>query len=238
MDLKETLRHMPGVHAVLRSRDNRTLRGRVPGEDPRSRARERWQRSAPDAGLTWGKQLSGDAFVRAAAEHGAFGPERRVLEIGPGYGRLARAAATLELPFASWTGVDLSSETVRSFNEAPPHPAARAVEGNADTVALGETFHTMLSSLTLKHVYPTCELALANVARHMEPGGVAVFDLIEGQRRFFERGDGVTYIRHYTRDELSEMVPRAGLRIETFGHVDHDDDPAHRRLLVVAVRPA
>jgi SAM-dependent methyltransferase len=236
--MAERLKHfavrLPGIRALQRQRDLRTLEPRSPEESVKARAQSRWRTSQPNVGLTWGKELSGDAFIRKVSSYEGFDPASAVLEVGPGYGRLAEAALRLEVPFRRWVGVDVAEVSVRKFNERFPEEPVEAVLGDIESISLDEEFGTAVSSLTLKHLYPDCERALRNVAAHLADGGRVFFDLIEGDRQFFERIDGVTFIRQYTRDEVPGLLERASLLLETLDEVDHDDDPEHRRLLVVA----
>lgn len=68
-------------------------------------------------------------------------------------------------------------------------------------------------------------------AAQANPGCLFLFDLMEGVASVFE-GDGVTYIRHYTRPKVSELLADAGLALVAFDEVRHDAE--HTRLLVVA----
>ena len=154
-----------------------------------------------------------------------------VVEVGPGYGRLLEAARRLGAPYGLWVGVDLSPNNVEHLRGR--FPEERFVEGDASTVELDVEPDLIVSSLTLKHIYPSFEPALVNLASRLRPGGSAVFDVIEGERRYFEP-DGRTYIRWYTRDELRDICAAAGLPDVTFDEVQHDENPNHRRLLVVA----
>ena len=61
----------------------------------------------------------------------------------------------------------------------------------------------------------------------MDPAGV---HRVVGERAFFEP-DGVTYIRWYTREEITEIFHRAGLDVTTFDEVRHHPDVS--RLLAV-----
>src|SRR5438874_2229661 len=81
-------------------------------EETWDRSRTRWRGARPDSDLTWGAEVSGRAFVAKAVAHGALGAGRRVVEVGPGYGRLPAAAIEDGLEFAAWTGVDISQENV------------------------------------------------------------------------------------------------------------------------------
>jgi SAM-dependent methyltransferase len=187
------------------------------------RSKRRWQNALPDPDLTFARRLSGDAFIAKAIEHGAFGPGKSVVEVGPGYGRLLDAALKAGVKFGSWHGIDLSPHNVRFLEERFPEQSW--VCADAESVELAVRPDTVLSSLTLKHVYPSFERALANVARGASK---VVVDLIEGERRYFERAD--TYIRWYRRDEVEEIFGRAGFRV-VFDRVEHDPD--HVRLLAV-----
>jgi hypothetical protein len=53
------------------NRTRRVLLRRVP--NARRKARDSWTQSEPNAGLTWGMQLDGDAFVRKVIDAGRRG---------------------------------------------------------------------------------------------------------------------------------------------------------------------
>jgi SAM-dependent methyltransferase len=198
------------------------------------RSRGRWRRARPDADLTWGAQVTGEAFIEKAAANGAFGPGKAVLEVGPGYGRLLETAIERGEEFGSWTGIDLSDANVRHLTAKFERDGVRFLQADVESVRLEAPADTVLSSLTFKHLFPSFNRGLANLASQMSPGGVAIFDLIEGERRYFE-ADGVTYIRWYTRGEVRDLVNRSGLEVTSFDEVRHH--PAMTRLLVVAQKP-
>lgn len=212
----------------------RRILGRESAEDAWQRSRERWRAARPDADLTWGFELSGDEFIERAAEHGAFGSDRTVLEIGPGYGRLLRSALDGGREFGSWIGLDLSETNVAHLHGAFDDARVDFRHGDAESAELGTGVDTVVSSLTFKHMFPSFEGLLANVARQVNPGGIVLFDLIEGDRRYFE-DDEVTYIRHYGRSEVAQILERCGLELVAFDEVRHH--PELVRLLVVARWP-
>ncbi|MGC1814660.1 MAG: hypothetical protein WA696_11025, partial [Solirubrobacterales bacterium] len=90
---------------------------------------------------------------------------------------------------------------------------------------------TVISSLTFKHIYPSFELALRNLAGQLSERGLVLFDLIEGSRRYFH-WDEITFVREYSREEVGELLARAPLELVGFDTVAHDRE--HVRLLVVA----
>jgi SAM-dependent methyltransferase len=203
-------------------------------EEAWERSRTRWRAAEPTPNLTWGVELTGDAFVDRAEHHGAFGDGKHVVEIGPGYGRLLATVAERAFPFAAYTGVDLSETNVRHLTERFPDERISFVCEDVERVRFDRPVDAVLSSLTFKHLFPSFGRALSNLAAQMAPGGVVLFDLIEGSRRYFE-DDGVTYIRWYERAEIEQILTACGLRLVTFEEVLHH--PSLARLLVVGRRP-
>jgi len=195
------------------------------------RSKTRWRHSAPTTCLTWSKSVDGDAFVLKAASYNAFGNEKAILEIGPGYGRLLEVILKHDMPFRNYVGVDISAENVKYLKERFTKPKVSFLCDDVETASLNDKFDVVLSSLVLKHLFPSFEKALNNISSYLNPGCMVLFDLIEGKKRYFE-GDGVTYIRHYGREEVLEILQRASLNLLTFDSVQHDPD--HLRLLVVA----
>ena len=204
------------------------LKARPEGE-LREQARASWANSRPDPALTWGLELTGDAFIDKAVEHGLHGT---VLEVGPGYGRLLEAATRREAPFERWFGIDLSPQNVEHLRAR--FPDHEFVVGDAETIAVEEPVDTIVSSLTFKHVFPTFEMLLQNLTRALAENGVVVVDLIEGQHlRHFEAK--ANFIRSYSRSQVREIFGRCGLSA-TFDRVEHA--PGWERLLVVGTRHA
>lgn len=204
-------------------------------EETRDRSRRRWRRAAPDRDLTWRRALSGDAFVDKLEQHGRLTAGSRVIEVGPGYGRLVRVLLARGLPFGSYVGLDLSAANVAALEDELGGPRVRFLHGDVEEQDLGADADLVYSSLVFKHLYPSCERALAHLARHTRPGGRLIFDLIEGEGEGFEP-DGVTFIRRYRRGEIPPMLERTAWRLVTFDTVVHDSE--HPRLLVVAERAA
>jgi SAM-dependent methyltransferase len=229
--LRTRARRLLGIQALQERVE--LLEGRLLALEPDGwdRSRERWRAAQPDTGLTWGRQLSGDAFVEQVSRLGGFKPEARILEIGPGYGRLLRACLDRRAPFAAYLGVDISETNVEHLSRRFSDPRVSFVVGDAESVVLDEQYDLLISSLVLKHLYPTFERALRNCASQLAPGALVCFDLIEGSGSFFEQ-DQVTYIRWYTRPEVQEILDRCDLELVEFGVVRHD--ATHERLLTVA----
>jgi SAM-dependent methyltransferase len=209
------------------------LEGRLLALEPDGwdRSRERWRAAQPDTDLTWGRELSGDAFVEQVARLDGFDPDTRILEIGPGYGRLLQACLDRDAPFAEYLGLDISATNVEHLHRRFSDPRVAFAVGDAESAVLEGRYDLVISSLVLKHLYPTFERALRNCATQLAPAALVCFDLIEGSDSFFEQ-DQVTYIRWYTRAEVREILERAGLELVEFGVVRHDQ--THERLFVAA----
>jgi SAM-dependent methyltransferase len=205
-----------------------------PHDEAWGRSRARWRAAGPDSDLTWGKKPSGEPFILKAAEYGALGPDKRIVEVGPGYGRILQACIDRGDGFRSYLGVDLSHDNVDYLRQHFASESISFVEGDVETVDFGEGVDGVISSLTFKHLFPDFERALAGIARKLAPGGRVVFDLIEGERVFFE-DDGVTYIHCYSREEVRTIVAKVGLELVALDEVYHL--PQMKRLLVVAGKP-
>jgi SAM-dependent methyltransferase len=231
--VRHSLRRIAGIddlHARIDELEERLAESR---EETWERSRTRWREASPTTNLTWDTELTGDAFIDKVAATSAFGPETDVLEIGPGYGRLLRACLDAGVGFRSYVGVDLSAENVAHLERRFGGDRVSFINADVETVELDRDVDLVISSLTLKHLYPSCERALANVSSRLRPSGRLVFDLIEGERRVWEH-DNLTYIRSYSREEVREMLARIGFTDVSFDEVTHC--PGRTRLLVVARR--
>jgi SAM-dependent methyltransferase len=203
-------------------------------EDLWNLARSRWVTTTPHLGLTWGHRLSGDNFIAKVEAYGGLGKDRSVLEIGPGYGRLLTALLQRQGAFGQYCGVDISEQNVAFLRERYGRPDIRFVHADAENVVLDGRYDTVVSSLTLKHLYPTLEKALGNIAGFVDAGGLFVFDLLEGTGSSFAKNPKGThtYVRRYTRADVQDILSRMPLRLVAFDHVEHH--PKFTRLLVVA----
>jgi SAM-dependent methyltransferase len=124
----------------------------------------------PQAGLTWNHEISGESFIAKAERYGAFAPHSAILEIGPGYGRLLRECLRRALPFREYVGVDISSQNVDYLQTHFARDGVQFLLGDIEFVHLDRRFDALLSSLTLKHLYPSFEPALRNVKQSLNPG--------------------------------------------------------------------
>ena len=198
------------------------------------RSRVRWRQSGPEFHLTWGREVSGDAFVLKMQQYEAFGPGKSLLEIGPGYARLLKTIKQQGVPFADYLGVDISARNVAYLNETFGDAKTSFQQGDVEQIKFSRTFDAAFSSLVFKHLFPSFAEVLKNVAGALNPGGLVFFDLMEGTAQDFEH-DGVTFLRHYTRPQVLEILEHCGLSLTAWDEVCHT--PEHQRLLVVATKP-
>jgi SAM-dependent methyltransferase len=199
---------------------------------PKERSKARWRNAAPNRTLTWGARLSGGAFVRKAESYGAYGPGKTILEVGPGYGRLFRECLRRELEFHRYVAIDISEKNVEYLRRELGRDDTEVILGDIESVSFDQTFDSVLSSLTFKHLYPSFEQALRNIERHLNPGSTVIFDLVEGDQALFEPAG--SYNRAYSRTEVSQILRDCSLELVTFDEVQHHPD--FTRLLVVARR--
>jgi SAM-dependent methyltransferase len=181
-------------------------------------------------------EVSGEAFVSLANSYGAFSPEKTILEVGPGYGRLLRACIRQGLPFRRYVAADISPLNVEYLEKEFGRPDVQAVLADIETVSLDERFDSVLSSLTFKHLYPSFEVTLRNIVRQLNPQALVVFDLIEGQGTDWPQQERIAYNRAYSRLEVEEILEQVSLDLVGFDEVHHSDEQV--RLLVVARKPA
>jgi SAM-dependent methyltransferase len=222
-----------GVRRFLR-RDPDSLPTEPNDAELWERSRLRWRAAEPVGHLTWGVEINGDAFVTKLKSYDAFGSDKALLEIGPGYGRLLRSIIAQQIGFKNYLGIDLSKKNVAYLAERFGAANVQFQHGDIEQLEIAGSFDVLFSSLTFKHLFPTFENALANATKALNGGALIFFDLIDGTGECFEQ-DGRTYVRHYTRDDVAGILGRVGLKLVNWDEVSHT--PQHSRLLVVATKP-
>lgn len=201
------------------------------------KSRERWKSCMPNEGLTWGEVLPGDEFILKAEQYNVFGSNKRILEIGPGYGRLIESFIQLKLPLGKYIGIDISQNNVDFLKNKFTDERFTFYCGDAETSDYGGTIDGAYSSATLHHFFPTNEKLIANISSRMSNGARLIYDVPEGTKVHFEN-DGKTYIRWYERDEICKILEGNGLKLVGFDTVQHlGGKKSHPRLLIIAEKP-
>ena len=210
MKIRARLREAPGVQRLL---DTAVIKRFL---DPNwERSRTRWRGAKPDSWLTWGQELTGEAFVSKVESYASFDNETTVLEIGPGYGRILRSFLARGIPFKEYYGLDISEQNVEYLREQFPQPAVHFIQADVEVASFPFQFDVGFSSLVFKHLYPSFEAVLRNCSRYMSPHGQLIFDLIEGDQRRW-KSEGKSYVRRYRRDEVLEILGKVGPRARGF----------------------
>ena len=145
-----------------------------------------------------------------------------VLELGCGTGRVASplAAAGLEV-----VGVDASPAMLAVARERAGDAPFATVEGDMRTLDLGRRFDAVLIPLGgLQHMETAEEVAaaLATVARHLAPGGMAVVDVEAPHPQDLEPGPQ-PLVEHWTRPwrggSVTKLVAVEGAPVRGLRHV-------------------
>jgi SAM-dependent methyltransferase len=189
---------------------------------------KRWRERQSAAALTWKRMIKGDAFVRAV-EH-LITPETDVLEFGHGYGRLLMSLLTHRVVFGEYCGVDVS-QFFHDHCEEAFGPRFNFVLGDCQEVKLDKEFGFFMSSLTLKHMYPTWEKAMRNAYHHLLPWSYIAIDFKEGEENGHFEPTGY-WISKYRQKTISEILKKIGFRNIQYDEVAHTPDK--KRLLVIA----
>jgi SAM-dependent methyltransferase len=197
-----------------------------------TKSRRRWINDNPTVGLTWGKKLSGDRFIEKIISYNTLKSNISILEVGPGYGRLLESLIKFNFKFKKYVGVDISSNNIEYLNKTFKDDRISFVLGDFERMVLVDRFDLAISSLTFKHLYPSFEKLLLNISQHLMVGGYIFFDLIEDVPVTYFENDGNTFIRHYTREEIDEILHQTTFQLVAYDKVIHDEE--HHRLLVVA----
>lgn len=172
-------------------------------EDLWERSRARWRDDEDDNSLTWGVRWTGDAFIDLVCRNASFDETTKIIEIGPGYGRLLDTLLERGLPFASYLGIELSRERVARLRQKyAADPRIQFTCDDVETFQLEEPRDVCFSSSTMMHLFPNFDRALSNLRRNLKIGGVVCFDVTEGGSGGRFQDDGVTFGRTYSRPEL------------------------------------
>jgi SAM-dependent methyltransferase len=178
-------------------------------------SQNRWRGDEKPALLTWGAMMTADSLWDHYGRYRQFTKRDRVLEIGPGYGRILATALERGVPFSQFVAVDLSEARVRKLQDRFPHPNVRFVAGDVMLWRDDQLFDVIISSATFEHLYPDCQKALVNLRTQLHESGNLFVDFIKTERASaaFEPESGA-YVRAYAVDELREMFTGGGFTVE------------------------
>jgi SAM-dependent methyltransferase len=175
----------------------------------------RWKGDEPEAGLTWGAMMDGRSLWQVYSRARTFQHSDKILEIGPGYGRLLETALENSVPFASYVGVDLSEARVARLSEKFGDKRIQFVVGDINNWRWHEPFDVVICSATFEHLFPDCQSALANIRRQVAPGATLFIDFIysDESKSTFEEDKNGTFLRWYSEQELRSIFHNRGYTV-------------------------
>ncbi len=160
-------------------------------------------------------QWDGPAFLAALD----LSPDKRVLEIGVGTGRLAARAAPR---CSSLTGIDLSTKTIdRARENLAGFTNIHLICDDFLTHPFETQFDVVYSSLTLLH-FEDKKAFLSKAASLLRPGGRLVLSLDKNQGEFLDMGTRRLRIYPDTPEQILPLLVDLHLtdRFETeFAHI-------------------
>lgn len=156
----------------------------------------------------------GEAFIEAMQ----LTPEKSVLEIGVGTGRLALRVCG---KCRGFIGIDISPKTIEraktnlqnSFENLQEYKSINLICGDFLTHPFTETFDVIYSSLTFMHIKDK-GAAIQKVADLLLPGGRFVLSIDKNQQTEIDYGKRKISAYPDTPDEINSLLTQAGLIIE------------------------
>ncbi|MGN1345966.1 MAG: class I SAM-dependent DNA methyltransferase [Eubacteriales bacterium] len=135
-------------------------------------------------------------------------PDKTVLEIGVGTGRLAAQTAPL---CKQLTGIDLSPATVRRAEEnLRGQPGVTLYCGNFLTYVFADSFDVIYSSLTFLHI-PEKQAAVDRVASLLRENGRFVLSIDKNPAESIDMGNRRLRVYPDTPENMRQCFQQAGL---------------------------
>ena len=156
------------------------------------------------------------AVFEGLLDHGLFGAGARALELGCGAGTYVRALAKRGHPVV---GLDYSLPSLRRALEADVPRAGRYVSGDASCLPFPDRRFQAVACIGVLQALEGSETALAEIARVLEPSGVAVIETLNpwGLLATFRRLSAFsrrqpTRLRYCSPRAVERMMASLGLR--------------------------
>lgn len=161
----------------------------------------------PEPLKTYMNQWDGDPFIEALA----LKPDKSVLEIGVGTGRLALKVCP---DCARFTGIDFSPRTIeRAKENLRAFSNAHLLCGDFLIYAFQATFDVIYSSLTFMHIKDK-NAAIQKAAALLNPGGRFVLSIDKNRRTEIDYGTRKIPVFPDTPEDTAERLTDAGLIIK------------------------
>src|SRR6202049_3624682 len=162
---------------------------------------------------------SGSHFIDLASRRHAISELKRtlgtrpasIMEVGCSAGHLL-ADMRRSLPNATLTGGDYTLGTLIKLGEKMPDiPLVRF--NLADSPLPSDSYDAMVLLNVLEHIEDDVAGA-KDIARMLKPGGIAVIEVPAGPELFDDYDRELKHFRRYKLQGISDVVERAGLKIE------------------------
>ncbi|MDL2287041.1 methyltransferase domain-containing protein [Eubacteriales bacterium OttesenSCG-928-G02] len=138
-------------------------------------------------------------------------PEKSVLEIGVGTGRLAVRVSD---KCKSFTGIDISPKTIeRAKENLQGFQNVCLIHGDFLTHIFDKEFDVIYSSLTFMHI-KNKQSAIQKVASLLIPYGRFVLSISKDRKKTLDFGNRQVEVYSDTPDEITALMTEAGLEIE------------------------
>lgn len=143
-------------------------------------------------------------------DHLQLSPEKSVLEIGVGTGRLAVRVAPL---CGHFTGIDLSPRSLaRAREHLARHAHVTLLEGDFLAYPFAQAYDVVYSSLTFMHIADK-QRAISKVASLLTPGGRFVLSIDKNPSDTLDLGTRRVRIDPDSPDQTAQALMRAGLTV-------------------------
>jgi hypothetical protein len=173
----------------------------------------RWKGDELPEGLTWGRRMSGDSFVDVLEAHCRLDKDTRVVEAGPGYGRILSTLLEREIPFRNYYGIEISAPRVTRLMEQFTDERVQFEMGDINTHRFRELADVVISSATFVHLYPDCSKALKNIRGQISDNALIAIDFVDPMHyppsKGFDDTTG-TYVICYSCEELNQIFYESG----------------------------
>ncbi len=109
--------------------------------------------------------MVGDPFVDILASRRIWDERTRIVEIGPGYGRIIEAILQRGLPVSHYTGLELSAARIARLKKRYPAQRVSFIEGDIlGSVTLNESADLVFGAAVFEHFYPDFGAALRTIS--------------------------------------------------------------------------
>ena len=181
----------------------------IPTDDIDEMTKRAWTRSRPTPELTWNAVMDGEEFVEKMRGYSG-GDLGRILEIGPGYGRLLESILKNKIGFNDYLGIDISAETVAFLTTKFGNEHVSYRHDDFFNFDAPGQFDSIMSSAVFMHFYPSVEPAMRSCHALLAPRGRLYFDVPVGDARYLDVASEF-YVRDY-RDsqELMDFASAVG----------------------------